>query len=72
MGKSKKRAARRKNAQAGSDSAEEETKEQPTTPSDDEDVEMEDLDPEFENLSNDEGPADRQRRHKPARMDDWA
>ena len=72
MGKSKKRAARRKKARAGSDSAEEETKEQPTTPSDDEDVEMEDLDSDFENLSNDEGPADRQHRHKPARIDDWA
>ena len=58
MGKSKKRAARRKNAQEGSVSAEEETKEQPRTTSDDEDVELEDLDPEFENLSNDEGPAD--------------
>lgn len=48
MGKSKKRAARQKNTQEGSVSAEEEMKEQPRMTSDDVDVEMEDLDPEFE------------------------
>lgn len=70
MGKSKKRAARWKNAQAGSDSAEEEKKEHPRMTSDDEDVDMEDLDPDFDNLPNDGSPA--VRRHKPARIDDWA
>ena len=39
---------------------------------DDGDVNMSDLDPDFHNLSDDEAPWQRQRRHKKPRLDDWA
>lgn len=69
--KNQKRAAR-KPAETNSEEENVEQNEPTGTKDDDGDVNMSDLDPDFHNLSDDEAPWQRQRRHKKPRSDDWA